>query len=234
MTSISKQTRIAGLIYVLLGVVAPVRLMIIPSKLFVRGDATATANNIAAHEMLFRLGIVTDLLAGVIALFLMVALYKLFQAVDQHQAALMVILGGLMVVPIYFLNTLNDAAALILATGPDYLSVFDEAQRDAMALFFLRLHGHAVLANEVFWGLWLFPLAALIWKSGFLPRFLSVLLTINGVGYLIQSLTGILFPQAVDLMTRITFAMLFGEVVTMLWMLIVGARPRKASAPTVV
>src|SRR6266566_2356635 len=101
--------RVAGLFYLsLLG--APLRLVYIPNTLFVTGSgsATATANNIAAHELLFRLGIVGDLLTGTMAIFLTLALYRLLKGVDQDLARLMVILGSLMVTPIYFLNTLND------------------------------------------------------------------------------------------------------------------------------
>src|SRR6202171_5312643 len=109
-----KAARVAGAIYLSLVFTAPLRLIYIPSALFVRGNATATASNIAAHELLFRLGIVGDLLTGTICLFVVLALYRLFKGVDQNLAALMVILGALMVAPIYFLNTLNDAAALLL------------------------------------------------------------------------------------------------------------------------
>lgn len=121
-----KAARIAGAIYLALVVTAPWRLVYIPGTLFVHGDATATAANIAAHETLFRLGIVTDLLTGVIVIFVVLALYRLFKDVDRSLAALMVILGGLMVAPIYFLNTVNDAAALLLVRGADFLSVFDK------------------------------------------------------------------------------------------------------------
>ena len=114
---------------------------------------------------------------------------------DQNLAVLMVILGGLMVAPIYFLNVLNDAAALILARGADFLSVFDKPQRDALAMLFLKLHRHGVLANEIFWGLWLFPLGVLLYRSRFLPRFLGVWLIINRFAYLVLSFTGFLLPQ---------------------------------------
>src|SRR5919109_4079782 len=116
MTSLSRNARIAGLLYLAL-MTAPLRLMYIPAKLFVTGNATATANNIAAHETLFRLGILSDLLTGTMAIFLTLALYRLFKNVDQDLARLVVILGALMVTPIYFMNTLNDAAALMFARG---------------------------------------------------------------------------------------------------------------------
>jgi len=116
MTSLSRNARIAGLLYLTL-LTAPLRLIYIPSKLFVTGNATATASNIAAHETLFRLGIMSDLFTATMAIFLTLALYRLFKGVDEGLARLVVILGALMVTPIYFLNTINDAAALMLAVG---------------------------------------------------------------------------------------------------------------------
>jgi hypothetical protein len=157
MTSLSKNARIAGLLYLTL-LTAPLRLVYIPNKLFVVGNASATANNIATHEMLFRLGILSDLLTGTMVIFLTLALYRLFKGVDEGLARLVVILGALVVTPIYFLNTVNDAAALLFARGPDFLSAFDKPQRDALVMVFLRMHHQGVLANEIFWGLWLFPL----------------------------------------------------------------------------
>src|ERR1700730_6755806 len=141
MTSLSRNARVAGLLYLTL-LTAPLRLLYIPSKLFVTGNATATANNIAAHQMLFRLGIVSDLFTATMSIFLTLALYRLFKGVDEGLARLVVILGSLMVTPIYFLNTINDAAALLLVRGADFLSVFEKPQRDALAMMFLRLHGH--------------------------------------------------------------------------------------------
>src|SRR5438876_11426019 len=133
MSSTRNPGRVAGFLYLLL-LAAPLRLIYIPSKLFVHGNATATADNIAAHELLFRLGIVSDLLTATMAIFLTLALYRLLKGVDQDLARLMVILGSLMVPPIYFLNTLTDVAALLLVRGAAFLSVFDKPQRDALAM----------------------------------------------------------------------------------------------------
>ena len=104
-------------------------------------NASSTANNIAAHESLFRLGIVSDLFVGSIVIFVALALYRLFKGVDQSLAVLMVILGGVLPSAIYFFNVLNDAAALMLARGPDFLSAFEKPQRDGLAMLFLKLHG---------------------------------------------------------------------------------------------
>ncbi len=232
MNTISRNARVAGFFYLLLTIVAPFRLLYIPGKLFVQGDATATANNIAAHETMFRLGIVGDLACGVILIFLVLALFRLFREVDRTLGVLMVILGGVLPAAIDFLLVANDAAALMLATGADFLSVFQGAQRDALAMLFIRVHGQQVLAAEILWGVWLFPLGLLAFRSGFLPRFLGVWLIINGIAYLIESVTGLMAPQYADWVAKITFPALFGEVAFMLWLLIRGARVRTAEPAT--
>jgi hypothetical protein len=223
MTTTSKNARIAGLLYLLLVLVGPLRLLYIPAKLFVRGNAAATADNIAAHETLFRLGIVGDLFCGTVLIFITLALYRLFKDVDQYLAILVVILGGILPAALDFFNVLNDAAALILVRGAAFLSVFDKPQREALAMLFLRMHDHEVMAAEIFWGLWLIPLAMLVYRSRFLPRFLGVWLTINGVAYVVNSLTGLLLPHYANKVETFTFPALTGEVALVLWLLIRGA-----------
>jgi hypothetical protein len=223
--------RVAGLVYLLLVVFGPVRLFYIPSALFVRGNATATAKNIADHELLFRLGIVSDLVCGIVLIFLVLALYRLFESVDRNLAVLMVIVGGVMPATIDFLIVLNDAAALILVRGADFLTVFEKPQRDALAFLFLRMHHQEVLAAEILWGLWLFPLGMLCYRSRFLPRWLGVWLIINGVAYLVTSVTGLLAPEYEDLAGKVAFPALLGEMAFMLWLVIRGARPEKSLLP---
>jgi hypothetical protein len=216
--------RIAGLLYLMIVVASPIRYIYIPSVLIVRGDATATATNIVAHESLFRLGMVTDLFCGAVCIFMALALYRLLEEVDQSLAVLMVILGGVMPSAIYFFNVVNDAAVLILVRGGSFLSVFDKPQRDALALLFLRLHDQEILAAQIFWGLWLFPLAILVYRSRFLPRFLAVWLIFNGLAYLATSLTGFLLPRSLNMVANVTFPALLGEVAFVLWLLIKGAK----------
>jgi hypothetical protein len=230
MSSNRNPGRVAGFLYLLLVVLAPLRLIYIPNALFVLGNATATANNIAAHELLFRLGIVSDLFCGTILIFLVLALYRLLKGVDHSLAVLMVILGGVMPAIIDFLNVLNDAAALILVRGADFLSAFEKPQRDALAMLFLRLHHQEILAAEILWGLWLFPLAMLVYRSRFLPRFLGIWLIINGFAYLAMSLTGLLLSQYEDMVSNIAFPALMGEMAIMLWLLIKGARTQPLDA----
>jgi hypothetical protein len=226
MTAITKNARIAGLFYLSVIVIAPIRLIYIPGVLFVPGNATATAHNIVMHESLFRLGIFSELLTGVATLFAVLALYRLLESVNKTQAVLMVILGALMQVPIFFVNALNDVAVLLLVRGADFLSVFGSPQRDGLAMLFLRIHGYGISANEIFWGLWLLPFGLLVFKSNFLPRILGIWLFVNGFAYLAQSVSDFLLPQYADLVSTVASPIQLGEVAIMLWLLIMGAKKR--------
>jgi len=229
MSSTRNPGRVAGFWYLLLVLGGPIRLIYIPNKLFVHGNASATASNIAAHEWLFRFGIVSDLFCAVILIFLTLAFYRLFKGVDQNLAVLVVILGGMMPALIDFVSVVSDAAALMVVRGADFLSVFDKPQRDALAMLFLRLRDHQNTAAEILWGLWLFPLAILVYRSRFLPRFLGVWLVINGFAYVLLSLTGLLLPQYENKLFILSQPALFAEVALMLWLVIKGANPPAAA-----
>src|SRR5262249_30032830 len=237
MTSLSKNARVAGLLYILASVVGVVRLLYIPTRLFVYGNATVTANNVAAHESLFRLGVVSGLVASVLWLFVPLALYRLLKEVDQTLAVLMVILGSLMQVPLFFANTVTDAAALLFARGGGYLSIFDKPQRDALARLFLDLHHQLDLAGLIFAGLCHFPFRFLVYKARFLPRLIGVWLMIACFAWLAFSFTGLLYPAYEDKAYSITQPIALGEVATMLWLVIRGAKPQPtlnaAASPSV-
>ena len=225
MNAVRNPGRVAGLWYLLLVLAGPLRLIYIPNKLFVHGDATATAANIAAHPWLFRFGMASDLLGAVVLIFLVLAFYRLFKGVDPQLAVLLVISGGVMPALINFVNVVTDAGALMVAQGPDFLSVFAQPQRDALVMLFLQLHHHQITAAEILWGLWLFPMGALAYKSGFVPRFIGVWLFINGAAYVVLSLTGIFFPAYQNKVFMLSQPALFGEVAIMLWLVIKGAKP---------
>ncbi len=225
MSSTRNPGRIAGLWYLLLTILGPLRLIYIPTKLFVHGNATATAANIAAHERLFRFGIVADLFCAVVLIFLTLALYRLFSSVDRNLAIQVVIFGGVMPALIYFVGVVDDLGALLLVRGADFLSVFDKPQRDALGLLFLQLRDRQNTAAEILWGAWLIPLAILTWRSRFLPRFLGVWLVINGCAYIAVSLTGVLFPTYQGTLFDYSQPALFGELAFMLWLVIRGAIP---------
>jgi Domain of unknown function (DUF4386) len=221
--------RVAGCLYLLTGF-SIIRPMYVGRTLVVRDDAAATIHNIAAHELLFRFGIVSDLIAGLGCFLAALALYELLKGVDRTLGVLMLVLGGLMPCVFAFVNVLNDAAAVVIARGEPFVSLFDKPQQAALAALFLRIHDHGFLINEVFAGLWLFPFGLLVFRSGFLPRILGLLLFVSGFGYLAISGTGLLLPLYVERVSMIASPALLGEAGIILWLLIKGARPPAARA----
>lgn len=225
MNAIRNPGRVVGLWYLLMVFGAPLRLLYIPGKLFVPGDAAATVSNIAANEWLFRFGIVSNLFGALILIMLILAFYRLFKSVDQRLAVLVVIFGGVMPALLNFIGAATDGVVLLIARGPDFLSVFDKPQQDALAMLFLKFGGQQTTAAEMLWGVWLLPLALLVYRSGFLPRLLGVWLAINGFAYVILSLTGELMPQYHAMVFNYGQPAFFGELALMLWLLIKGATP---------
>lgn len=222
--------RLAGLLYVVASIPGFFALAYVPGKLLVAGNATVTANNIAAHALLFRLGIAADLIGQAMFIFVALALYDLLKGVNQRHALLMVTLI-LVAIPITFLNEVNSIAALTLVRGADFLSVFDKSQRDALARLFLNLRGGGFDVAGIFWGLWLFPLGMLVYRSGFIPRFLGVLLMLGTFAYLANSFTSLVAPQYEPDVSRWMDPLQAVEVVFMLWLLILGAKPKPLPSP---
>jgi hypothetical protein len=227
-----KAARIAGAVYLSMVLTAPFSLIYVPDKLIVRGNATATANNILAHETLFRLSTIGELVGQVIFICLAIALYRLLRDVNKTWAWLMVSFV-LVSAAVGFLNALNNIAALLLFRGGEFLAVFDKPQRDALAMLFIRLHSHGHFINEIFWGLWLFPFGLLVFRSGFLPRVLGVWLMINCFGWLVLSITALFFPPYYEVAFRVAQPVLFGELAIILWLLIKGANVKQSQEPVV-
>jgi len=230
-TPLSRQARLAGLLYIAASVVGVVRLMYVPKALMVSGNASITAANIAAHESLFRFGIVCNLVGATLWLCVPLALYRLLKGVDQTLAALMVLLGAVMQVPLFFVNTATDMATLLFARGGDLVAAFDQPQRDGFVQVFLELHHSIDLANAIFWGLWLIPFGMLVYRSRFFPRLLGVWLIAACFGWLAFSVTGFLFPAYEDKAFTYGQPLMIGELVMMLWLVVMGAREPRSTAP---
>ena len=208
--------RVAGLLY----------LMMVPlgffgmyghSTLIVPGDAVTTVNNILASASLFRLSIMSALLVQIVNIVLVLVLYKLLKPVSRNTAVLMVVFF-LVSVPITMLNELNQFAALLLLSGTDYLAEFKTDQLHAQVMIFLDLHEHGINIAQLFWGLWLFPMGYLVFKSEFLPKILGILLIIGGLGYLIDSVSFFFFSDIAPIVLY-TF---WGELLLPLWLLFKG------------
>jgi hypothetical protein len=217
-----KAARIAGLIYLSMIFVAPFAMLYVPNKLVVRGDAAATAQKILAHETMFRLSIFGDLIGQVIFICLGVAFYRLLRNVNKIWATLMLSFV-LVSAAVCFVNVINDIAALLLFRGGEFLAVFEKPQRDALAMFFLRLYNYGQFIAEIFWGLWLFPLGGLIYRSGFIPRFIGAWLMINCIGWVVLSFTALFFHENYNALFGYLQPLLFGEMALMLYLLIKGA-----------
>lgn len=215
--------RLAGFLYLLTVPLGIFNFMYIPSNLIVSGDAVRTAQNIMASESLFRLGIVSALVGAIIPILYLLLLYRLLKPVSKDSAVLMVVVA-LMGNPITMLNEFTQLGALQLLSGADYLTVFTTAQLQALAYLFVRLHSYGISIAFIFSGLWLLPLGYLVFKSGFLPRILGILLIIGGFGYLIDVFAGFLFPGSnlsIGLFTGLA------EIFFLLWLLIKGVNVEK-------
>ncbi|MEO8619665.1 MAG: DUF4386 domain-containing protein [bacterium] len=225
MGSTKRQARVAGLLYLLLALSAPFGLLLVPAALIVPGNAPATADKIRASESLLRLGIASELTHQVLAVFLVLALYRLFKPVNETLAKQVVVLGALLSVPIMFVNVLNDIAALMLVSDAQFVSAFEKVQLDALAYLFIRLHEYGITVASVFWGLWLFPFGLLAIRCRFIPQVLGVLLLLAGAGYLCNAFATLVVPQYAPAVSRIAAPLQFGELPMILWLLIWGARP---------
>jgi hypothetical protein len=221
MNSINKTARTAGFLYLIYIVTTIVADVFGRSNLIVFGDAAATARNIMASEQQFRIGIMGDLVSIVFFLLAAWALYALLSPVNRSFALafLLLNLGG---VAVYSINLLNQFAAVLLLSGADYLKAFQAGQLQALAMFFLDLHHNGYWIAQIFFGAWLFPLGYLVFKSGFLPRILGIVMMIHCVGWLTTSLQFFLFP-GFTVITYVTYPLGFiSEFGLTLWLLIKG------------
>jgi hypothetical protein len=216
-TSPLVRARIAGFLYFML-LPAPLSLIFIPARLIVPGDAAATASNIMASESLFRLSIVLNLLISIVYILVALGLYQLLKPVNKNAAALMVIFV-LVAAPIGMLAELTQFAVLLLLSGADYLKVFTTDQVHTLMSLFLNLHKQGLNIAQIFWGLWLLPMGYLVYKSGFIPSILGLLLIIGCFGYVIQSFGAFLVPS---LKVNLIFITSWGELLLPLWLLIKG------------
>ena len=190
------------------------------------GDVAAIAHNIMASEWLFRIGFVSFLLAALFFLLSAWALYVLLKPVNKDLALLFVLLnlGG---VAIKCISLLSEFAALLLLSGADYLNVFQADQLQALAMLFLNLYQNGFMIAQIFFGTWLLPLGYLVFKSGFLPRILGILLIIDCFAILIWFFQFFLFPGYEAISYLCLTESLIAEASLCLWLLIKGVKDQK-------
>lgn len=228
MAATNRTALLAGSIYLFAAITGAFTLIYAPSKLIVEGNAAATAAKILAHQTLFRIDLVVGLVSLIAFIFVPLILYRLFEHVSRSLSTLMVILV-LVFIPQAFATQLLQLGALELVRAQGFLSAIEQTQRETMAMLFIHMNNQGSYFIQMFWGLWLFPLCLLVWRSTFLPRFLSVWLLFNGLAYVAISLVGLLSPNHAATVEMITFPALLGELVFMIWLVVIGFRSNKLS-----
>jgi len=226
-TEIRRAARRAGLLYLAAAIFGMVGLLYLRPRFLISGDAAATARNILADEQLYRAGILIDVVGQILFIVLVLALYRLFEDVDRNQARLMVALIGTSIAAQFAGFALN-AAPLMLLKGEEYLAAFTRPQLEALAYASLSLNDRLVEVVMSLWGLWLFPFAVVTMKSGFLPKFLGVLLILTGVAYVLASATAIVFPSHLEALNKVASPLYFGELIVILWLAFIGTKPGQA------
>jgi hypothetical protein len=224
MNSNKSIARTAGFWYLLVAIFGALNTMFVESKLSVISDPAETVNYILASEGLFRIGILSSLITTVCFLFLANALYKLFKTVDKDQVRLMVIFI-IASVPIAYLSILKFAP-LIFADKTAYSSAFDPAQLNMLSMIFRDLFRQGFNIVYIFYGLWLFPLGLLVYKSrsGFITKTVGILLMVGCFGYLINFVEfffALDFGRIPSLWMNFT---IFAEVLCILWLFLVGPK----------
>jgi Domain of unknown function (DUF4386) len=230
MTSKNQTARIVGVLYLIVAITGFYYLRYVPTKLIDPNNPAVTFKNIMGSQPLFRLGILAGLVGYTVFFFVPLVLYKLLSPVNKTHAQLMAILGVISV-PISYVNMLNNFDILTLISNPDYLHIFGADKLQAQVMLHLDYYDSGNLIASIFWGLWLFPFGYLVFRSGFLPKVLGILLMFGCFGYLINFIGYLVFPQYdKTLIARfITMPGSVGELGTCLWLLIMGAKDKTPS-----
>jgi hypothetical protein len=227
--SLKKTARIAGALYLIVVLTGIFHLLYVPSLLSGAGDPSVTISNIIAHETLFRFSILAGILCYAAFLLLPLALYKLLSPTDRTHAVMMVALA-VVSVPISLVNMLNKFAVLTLISKAGYLTGLEAGTLQAQISLHLDYYRNGNEVASIFWGLWLFPFGYLVFKSGFLPRFLGIFLMVGCVGYIIDFMGSFLFSSYNEtiISTLLTIPGSIGEIGICLWLLIVGIKNKPA------
>ncbi|MEO9474100.1 MAG: DUF4386 domain-containing protein [Cyclobacteriaceae bacterium] len=227
MTPINKTARTAGLLYLILIIAGIISLAYIPS-LLIRKSAAETFESITNAELLFRVGIVSAIVTFLVYILLPLVLYKLLHQVHEVYARLMVIFV-LVSVPISFVNILNKFSVLTLINKPEYLEKLGAVELQTQVMFHIHSYNNGLEIAQIFWGLWLFPFGYLVYKSGFLPKLLGILLMAGCFGYLITFFGGFLYSDFNKTMVSdiVGYPAPIGEIGTCLWLLIMGTNKFK-------
>lgn len=216
--------RVAGLLYVLIAMTGPFAIMIMPTTVFVFGDAAANAASMVEHSGLLRLGILADMAIIVMEIFITAIFYALFKGFSGTWSAVAAFSRFGMIV-VMLLNLINYLMPLHILSGAAYLNGFSVEQLQVLALMFVEMHEVGVYAWQVFFGAHLVALGWMIMKSGYFPRIIGLAAFVGSFGYSLQAVEKFVVPGNEPLMLVVNGLLIvvaFGEVALGLWMLIRG------------
>lgn len=226
-SSINKTARIGGVLYLILIVVGVFAVLFVRGKLIVSADPTATAHNIMASPLLWRMGIAADLFMHVLDVPIMLIIYILLRPVNKD-VALLVVLFNLIQTAVLVANKLNLIAALLPLGSASYLKVLDPNQMQTQVYLSLKLHDYGFGVGLIFFGFGCLFEGVLIYRSGFLPRFIGILMQIAGVCYLTNSFALLLAPQlAAGIFPVIMLPCFVAELSFSLWLIVKGVNTTK-------
>ncbi len=213
---------VVGVAVIIMFIFAVIPYFLIRPSLIVPGDAATTANNIMASEGLFRISIASELIMFLSELVLALALYVLLKPVNKS-LALLAAWFRVVHVAILGSNLLNLYVVLQLLSGADYLTVFEPDQLHALVLLFLNAYSYG-FNIQVFSGLHLFVSGYLVFKSGYFPRILGILLVVAGLNYIIDTFAFVLLPNYVYPVVFLALPVVIAENAFFMWLLWKGVR----------
>jgi hypothetical protein len=225
-TSPQVYARIGGVLYLIIIVIGFSSGFFVRDKLVVSGDVTATANNIAASQSLWRITIAGDLIVLVCSVALTMILYVLLSPVNKN-LALLALLLNIVEFPIEAVSKLCLFSALFFSGSADYLKAFEPDQLHALVKISLKLHDYGFGIDLVFFGFACLVYGYLLFRSGYFPKALGVLMVIAGLSYLTNSLTLILAPAYAGTILPVLILALIGELSLCLWLLVKGVDEKR-------
>jgi hypothetical protein len=216
--------RIAGVLYLLVGITGGFAEGFVEPKMYVAGNPAATAGNVVANSGLVRMAVVAELLDYIFFVFLVMTLYILLQHVHKSVARAMLVFVAL-AAAIVSLNTVFLFEGLQVATDSSYEAAFGTAGSNALVLLLLDLQHYGLLIGQVFFGLWLVPLGYLAYRSGMFPKALGVVLVVAGVCYLVDLFAAFLAPDIGEIIhTFLIIPPIIGEVWMLGYLLVIGVK----------
>lgn len=216
--------RLAGLLYLALIIFGVFAELYVRQGIAVSGDAIATSNNVMISEQLLRLGFLSDLAMQTTYIILVVVLYQLLHNFGKIWAIFMVSCV-LVSTAIMGMNMMNHYTPLLLLNNADLARAFDSNQLNAMILLSFEKHSLGYLIAQPTFGLWLFPLGYLGWKSDYFPKILSAFLMIATFSYLVDLVLIFAFPEAPSIITEIVkLPTIIGEFGICLWLIVMGVK----------